>query len=65
MTSSRRRARDRIAAAALALAAAAPCWALEPTEVLSALARVERSDASFEETRHIAALTAPVVGAAP
>ena len=41
--------------------AAAPCWALEPADVLSALARVERSDASFEETRHIAALTAPVV----
>ena len=52
---------SRIAAAALALVAAAPCWALEPTDVLSALARVERSDASFEETRHIAALTAPVV----
>jgi hypothetical protein len=61
MTSSRRPARDRIAGAALALVAAAQCWALEPTEVLSGLARVERSDANFEETRHIAALTAPVV----
>jgi hypothetical protein len=29
--------------------------------VLTALARVERSEATFEETRHIAALTAPVI----
>jgi len=53
--------RDCIAAAALALAVVAPCWAIDPAEVLAALARVERSDATFEETRHIAALTAPVV----
>ena len=61
MISSRRRARNGIAAAALALAAAAPALALEPTVVLAALARVERSDATFEETRYITALTAPVV----
>ena len=61
MTSSRPRARDRLAAAAFAWVATAPCWALEPTEVLSVLSQVVRSDASFEETRHIAALTAPVV----
>jgi hypothetical protein len=37
------------------------CDALELADVLSPLASVERSDATFEETRHIAALTAPVV----
>ena len=40
---------------------AGPAVALEPAEVLAGLARVERSDATFEETRHIAALTAPVI----
>ena len=40
---------------------AAPVLALEATEVLAALARVERSDATFEETRYIGALTAPLV----
>ena len=40
---------------------AGPALALEPGEILAGLARVERSDATFEETRHIAALTAPVV----
>jgi Outer membrane lipoprotein carrier protein LolA-like len=61
MTSSRNRALDCAAAAAIAIALAGPALALEPAEVLAALARVERSEATFEETRHIAALTAPVI----
>ena len=61
MISSRNRALDCAAALAIALAMAGPAVALEPAEVLAGLARVERSDATFEETRHIAALTAPVV----
>jgi len=61
MISSRNRALDCAAALAIALAMAGPAVALEPAEVLAGLARVERSDATFEETRHIAALTAPVI----
>jgi len=61
MISSRNRALDCAAALAIAFAMAGPAVALEPAEVLAGLARVERSDATFEETRHIAALTAPVV----
>jgi hypothetical protein len=61
MISSRNRALDRAAALAIALVMAGPALALEPAEVLAGLARVERSDATFEETRHIAALTAPVI----
>ena len=38
-----------------------PAHALEVADLMSVLARVERSSATFEETRHIAALTAPVV----
>ena len=61
MISSRSRALDCATALAIAFAMAGPALALEPGEVLAGLARVERSDATFEETRHIAALTAPVV----
>ena len=61
MISSRNRALDCAAALAIALAMAGPALALEPADVLAGLARVERSDATFEETRHIAALTAPVI----
>jgi len=61
MTSLRpRRAVDWLVAV-LALAAAGIVHALEPADVLTPLSHVERSDATFEETRHIAALTAPVV----
>jgi len=61
MISSRSRALDCATALAIAFAMAGPALALEPGEILAGLARVERSDATFEETRHIAALTAPVV----
>ena len=61
MISSRNRALDCAAALAIAFAMAGPALALEPGEILAGLARVERSDATFEETRHIAALTAPVI----
>jgi hypothetical protein len=60
MISSRSRALDCATALAIAFAMAGPALALEPGEILAGLARVERSDATFEETRHIAALTAPV-----
>ena len=43
------------------LAASGTALAVEPAEILSALAQVSRSDATFEETRTIAVLTAPVV----
>jgi len=61
MISSRSRALDCATALAIAFAMAGPALALEAGEILAGLARVERSDATFEETRHIAALTAPVV----
>jgi len=51
-----------VCAAALAVAIhAGSCLALDPAQVLAGLARVERSEASFEETRHVAALAAPLV----
>jgi hypothetical protein len=61
MISSRHRGRELIALVVLALGVAAPVRALETADVLGALARIGRSEATFEETRHIAALTAPVV----
>src|SRR6187397_1508580 len=63
MISSRHRARDvfSVIAVALTLGAAAPAQAIEASDVLAAMARVERSEATFEETRYIGALTAPLV----
>ncbi|MEO6565133.1 MAG: LolA-related protein, partial [Casimicrobiaceae bacterium] len=48
---------------ALALCVDIPVFAqaIEAADLLSALARVERSSATFEETRFIAALTSPIV----
>src|SRR6185369_826858 len=40
---------------------AGTCLAVETADVLAGLARVEHSEASFEETRHVAALAAPLL----
>jgi len=40
---------------------AATCLAADAADVLAGLARVEHSEVSFEETRHVAALAAPLV----
>jgi len=40
---------------------AGTCLAVDTADVLAGLARVEHSEASFEETRHVAALAAPLL----